>query len=160
MAKDTRPESADRPVSPTSQPADHTARSKADAAADLSVRARPEIHDRAQYETYKIELRQQMEAPHVSDPNLARVRDSIYKEGAIVASGSTAAAHRHEIATGNPTFDRAGRETWHDQASEDRSRALEKWLDKNRSTASPGDIAAAENMWLDHQEALDHRRDE
>lgn len=90
-----------------------------------------------------------MARPYVSSPGLSGLLDDLYRPGAQVGSGSTAAAVRLELA--NPGALVGGRS--HIQKAEDYIRALDDWLARN-PTASPGDRAAAENVIKDMQNAL------
>ena len=104
--------------------------------------------NRALHETYKDGLRTAMEKPSVSDKNLSRLVDQLYRPNAKIGSGSTAAAVRHELATGQPVGS-----AFHSQKAQDSIFALQKWLDKNPA-ASPGDRAAAENIIRDMTNSL------
>jgi hypothetical protein len=107
-----------------------------------------EARNATKHENYKKELRRQMEKPHVKDPELKKLVDRQYREGAKVGSGSTADAIRHEKATG----EMVGGKT-HTQKGENDLVALKKWL-KNNPTADSGDRAAAENIIKDLNDAL------
>ena len=74
--------------------------------------------------------------------------DELYRDNAQVGSGSTAAAVRHELATGEMVGGAS-----HSQKAADMIKALDKWL-RTHPTASPGDRAAAENVIKDLQDAL------
>jgi hypothetical protein len=89
-----------------------------------------------------------MEQPDARDPELSRLLSQLYRPGAQIGSGSTAAAVRHEQATGTQV---GGRE--HDQKARDNIVALQRRL-RNNPTAQPGDRAAAENVIRDMQNAL------
>lgn len=102
----------------------------------------------ANFARYKDELRAAMSKPYVSDVELARYMDQLYREGAQIGSGSTAAAVRHELATGGTV----GGVT-HSQKARDMITALQRWL-KNNPTAPSGDRAAAENVIRDMLNAL------
>ena len=104
--------------------------------------------NRATHEVYKDGLRVVMEKPAVSDKSLASLVDDLYRPNATVGSGSTAAAVRQELATGQPIGG-----VFHSQQAQDSIVALQKWLDRN-PTARPGDRAAAENIILDMGNAL------
>jgi hypothetical protein len=104
--------------------------------------------NRADFERYKDDLRAQMDRPHTQDPALSTMMGRLYRPGAQVGSGSTAAAVRHEQATGTQV---GGRE--HTQKARDHVVALQRWL-ANNPDASPGDRAAAENVLRDMQNAL------
>ncbi len=107
-----------------------------------------EAANRAKHEKFLTELRQAMGKPHTKDPDLSRLMDELYRPNAQVGSGSTAAAVRHEIATGQLVGGAS-----HTQKAEDMIRALERWL-RNHQDATPGDRAAAENVIKDLQDAL------
>lgn len=89
-----------------------------------------------------------MSKPSVSDSQLSKLVDGLYRPNAKVGSGSTADAFRHELATGQAVGGR-----FHSQKGTDSIRALNKWLDNNPK-ASPGDRAAAETIILDLRNAL------
>lgn len=107
-----------------------------------------EAANRARHERYVDQLRAAMGKPSTTDPELSRLMDKLYRQNAQVGSGSTAAAVRHELATGQLVGGRS-----HLQKARDMITALERWLDRN-PTASPGDRAAAENVIRDMQNAL------
>ena len=115
------------------------------------VRGAESAANRAMHEQYVDELRAAMGQPHVRDPELNRLMSQLYRPGATVGSGSTAAAVRFEAATGG----RVGGRT-HAQKTRDSIRALKKWIEKN-PTAPPGDRAAAENVIRDMSNALEGR---
>lgn len=108
-----------------------------------------EARNKARFEQYKNELREQMSSPHVQDPQLKEIMKNLYKSGATEGSGSTAAAVRLERKTGEPLKGRM-----HSQKAADRSKQIEKWL-RDHPTASPGDRAGAENVLRDMQNALE-----
>ncbi len=64
------------------------------------------FYNRAAFERYKTLLRAQMEKPHVVDSRLQEYVDLNYKPHACIGSGSTAAAIRHELATGKKVFNK------------------------------------------------------
>ncbi|HEV7301788.1 MAG TPA: fibronectin type III domain-containing protein [Tepidisphaeraceae bacterium] len=105
-------------------------------------------HNAANFAKFKDQLRAAMTKPHVTDPELSRYMDELYRDNAQIGSGSTAAAVRLELATGGTVGGRT-----HSQKARDMSLALEKWL-KNNPGASPGDRAAAENVLQDMLNAL------
>lgn len=107
--------------------------------------------NRAAFETYKDGLRAAMERPVTSDPRLTSMVDDLYRQNAAVGSGSTAAAVRQELMTGQPVGG-----AFHSQKAADSITALSRWLERN-PTASPGDRAAAENIIRDMQNALGGR---
>ena len=92
-----------------------------------------------------------MERPHTANSELSGLMDDLYRPGAKVGSGSTAAAVREELATGAQVGGRS-----HVQKAGDYARALDDWLRRN-PTASPGDRAAAENVARDLRNALGGR---
>jgi hypothetical protein len=102
----------------------------------------------AQYARYQQALRALMGKPHTRDPDLTRLMDNLYRPNAKIGSGSTAAAVRHELATGQLVGG-----VNHSQKARDMIVALERWL-KNHPTATPGDRAAAENVIKDLRDAL------
>ncbi|NLX96619.1 MAG: hypothetical protein GXY83_10620 [Rhodopirellula sp.] len=113
----------------------------------LSVAPRA-AHNAAQFERYKDALRAGMQKPHATNPQLAKYLDELYRPGAKIGSGSTAAAVREELAKGVSVGGRT-----HSQKAADYIRALQKWLRENPTTR-PGDRAAAENVIRDMQNAL------
>lgn len=119
-------------------------------AASRSVDARI-ANNRASHESYKNDLRANMERPTVKDPNLDSLIGEHYRPNAKEGSGSTAAALRSELTTGKPVGNR-----FHSKKARDGIVSLEKWLNKN-PTASPGDRAAAENVIKDMRNAIDGR---
>ncbi len=104
--------------------------------------------NRATHEILKDDLRIAMEKPVVSDPSLSIIVDKLYRPDATVGSGSTAAAVREELATGQPVGG-----AFHSQKARDSIITLQKWLDNN-PTARSGDRAAAENIIRDMNNAL------
>jgi hypothetical protein len=89
-----------------------------------------------------------MSQPHSVDAELTRLVSKLYRPGATTGSGSTAAAVRHELATGERV---GGRQ--HSIKTKDGITALENWLIKN-PTAKSDDRAAAENVIQDMRNAL------
>jgi len=108
----------------------------------------PPAANRAEFERYQQVMHERMAKPVTTDPALSHAMDEMYRDGASVGSGSTAAAVRQERATGGPVGGRM-----HTQKAESYVRFLERWLQKN-PTASPGDRAAAENVLRDLRDAL------
>lgn len=102
----------------------------------------------AKHATYKDALRRAMGKPATRDPKLSRLMDEMWRDNATIGNGSTAAAVRHELATGKPVGG-----VFHTQKAQDMIRALEKWL-RNNPEATPGDRAAAENVIKDLRDAL------
>ncbi len=105
--------------------------------------------NRAAFEDYTDSLRAAMERPYVRDQELSRLLDYLYRPGATVGSGSTAAAVRAELA--NPGTLVGGRS--HIQKAEDAIRSLSRWL-RVHPEAVLGDRAAAENVIRDLTNAL------
>lgn len=105
-------------------------------------------NDRFAFEKYKTLLRTPMEKPYVVDPNLKRLVNFNYKPTAKIGNGSTAAAIRSELATGQRVFGK-----FHSQKGREMIIKFEKWL-RNNPTARPGDRAAAENIIKDLRIAL------
>lgn len=93
-------------------------------------------------------LREAMAKPATTDPDLSLVMDELYRTGAKIGSGSTAAAVRHERATGGDVGGRL-----HAAKAQGYVIYLRRWL-RNNPAASPGDRAAAENVLLDLCDAL------
>jgi hypothetical protein len=108
----------------------------------------PPAANRADFEELKAELRRQMSKPAVKEADLAAHLDELYRAGAKVGSGSTAAAIRQELATGVSVGG-----VFHSQKGTDSIKFLERWL-KNNPNASRADRAAAENVLLDLKDAL------
>ena len=102
----------------------------------------------AKHARYKDALRRAMGKPATRDPKLSRLMDEMWRDNAKIGNGSTAAAVRHELATGKPVGG-----VFHTQKAQDMIRALEKWLRSNPE-ATPGDRAAAENVIKDLRDAL------
>jgi RHS repeat-associated protein len=123
-------------------------RATAQAVAREAAAATSEASNAALAALYRDLLRAQMQRPHVVDQALSRMLDELYRTGATVGSGSTAAAVRVELATGIRVGGRS-----HLQKARDYIAALQRWL-SNNPTARPGDRAAAENVLRDLQNAL------
>ncbi|MBX9744837.1 MAG: hypothetical protein K2X08_06480, partial [Chlamydiales bacterium] len=104
--------------------------------------------NRAVFEQYSVQLRIQMAKPYVFDPKLKELVELNYKPHAYIGSGSTAAAIRHELATGEKVCEKL-----HSKKGQDMIIGLERWL-KAHPTASLGDRAAAENIIKDLLNAL------
>jgi RHS repeat-associated protein len=113
-----------------------------------NLRATSGARSPSQMELLKDQLRAQMEKPHVVDPKLKGYLDELYRENAKVGSGSSAAAVRHEAATGAPIGG-----VFHTQKVQNMSTTLEKWI-SNNPTARLGDRAAAESVLRDMKNAL------
>ena len=106
------------------------------------------LHNRTLHESYKVDLRQNMQRPTVKDQQLQRFIDKLYRPDAKVGSGSTADAVRYEMETGQPVGG-----SWHTQKAQDALPKLQRWLQQN-PTASAGDRAAIENIIYDLHDAL------
>lgn len=102
----------------------------------------------ADYEKYKDLLRSQMSRPYVKDTALKVILDKIYRAGAQIGSGSSAAALRYENATGQAV---GGRK--HAQKVGEMITALKDWIKRN-ACADSNDRAAAENVLKDLENAL------
>jgi hypothetical protein len=105
-------------------------------------------HNAALHEAYKNILRKEMAKPYVQDPKLADFVSELYRPGAQIGSGSTAAAVRFERLTNG----QVGGKT-HAEKAQNAITYLQNWLTKN-PTAAPGDRAAAENLIRDMLNAL------
>jgi len=102
----------------------------------------------ASFAKYKDALRAAMSKAAVSNPELESMMGNLYREGATVGSGSTAAAVRQELATGASVGGRL-----HSQKAGDAVVFLRRWLARNPA-ASAGDRAAAEDVIRDLENAL------
>ncbi len=89
-----------------------------------------------------------MGKPFTSDAALTNIVEKLYRPNATIGSGSTAAAVRVELATGQPVGG-----AFHSQKAADGITSLQTWLAKN-PTASAADRAAAENIMRDMSNAL------
>ena len=105
-------------------------------------------HNRTLHETYKAELRQNMEKPVVQHPKLQNIVDDLYKPNAKVGSGSTAAAIREELSTGNQVGGK-----YHYEKGELYRRGLQNWLENNPN-ANLGDKVIAKNLLKDLNDAM------
>jgi RHS repeat-associated protein len=101
-----------------------------------------------QYQNFKRLLRSLMSKPPVTDPDLQKIMSDLYRANATIGSGSTAAAVRQEIATGQPVGG-----VFHTQKAQDYIIALERWI-KNNPLANASDRHAAEQVILDLKDAL------
>jgi len=119
----------------------------ADEAAEAAARANP-AHSAAQLEQLNASLRARMGRPHTTNPRLSHLMDELYRPGAKLGSGSTAAAVREELATGTKVGGKL-----HTEKAEGFVTAIQKWL-RDNSAASAADRAAAENVLRDLQNAL------
>jgi RHS repeat-associated protein len=104
--------------------------------------------NRAVFERYRVTLRANMEKPYVQNLGLQKKINEIYRPNARIGSGSTAAAIRHELATGEKVGSK-----YHSQKGRDLITSFEGWL-KNNLTARQGDRAAVENIIKDTRNAL------
>lgn len=103
---------------------------------------------RQEHEQLRRAVRAEMEMPSTTDPTLTHYMSEIYRPGAAVGSGSTAAAVRAERAPGV----QVGGKT-HSIKAQEQIVNLRRWF-RNNLTASPGDRAAAENVIQDMIDAL------
>ncbi|MBN2878923.1 MAG: VENN motif pre-toxin domain-containing protein, partial [Clostridia bacterium] len=100
------------------------------------------------YEKYKDELSAVMGKPKVSDLDLQKFIDTLYRENAKIGSGSTADAVRYELATGDMVGGKL-----HIQKAQDSIIYLKRWLNKNPD-ASFADRQAIEHLIRDMKNAL------
>ncbi|WP_449353642.1 hypothetical protein [Streptomyces shaanxiensis] len=118
----------------------------------VGIKVKPPMWNVAQssalHEAYKNILRKEMAKPYVQDSTLAKFVDTLYRPGAQIGSGSTAAAVRLELANSVTVGGRT-----HSQKAKDAITYLQNWLSKN-PTAAAGDRAAAENLIRDMLNAL------
>jgi hypothetical protein len=108
-----------------------------------------------------------MAKPAAVDPELVDIIKQLYRDFAEVGSGSTAAAIRNELATGRRT-----KGAYHVQKGRECLGRLGEWLKKHSAPrhssptgavsrraavpeATPGDLATAENLFLDLKQSLD-----
>ncbi len=126
--------------------------------------------DRAAYQRYLETLRETMAKPKVTDTNLAKIIEKLYRDHPEIGSGSTAAAIRHELETGFAT-----KGTRHLQAGHERMNMLADWLKNQKKLQNletemragrvpkrplPGklapasDVATAEHLFLDLQQSV------
>ena len=105
-------------------------------------------HNRTLHESYKANLRQNMEKPTVQHPKLQNMVDDLYKPNAKIGSGSTADAIREEAATGNQVGGK-----YHFEKGQNLRKGLQYWLEDN-PTAASGDRAVAENLLQDINDAM------
>lgn len=99
--------------------------------------------NRAQFEKYLNELRQNMKKPVIKDSRLKELVDWYWRREDTIGNGSTAAAVRFERLTGRPV-----KGSWHSQKANDARVGLKKWLDANPSLKG-SDREAAENILKD-----------
>ncbi|MFZ9595025.1 MAG: pre-toxin TG domain-containing protein [Bdellovibrionia bacterium] len=104
--------------------------------------------NRAAHEHFLKEMREAMERPHVEDPKLFNFMKNQYRRNAEIGSGSTAAAIRHELTSGDLVKGKT-----HIEKGQNDVRGLRHWLKEN-PTARPGDRAAAENVLKDLVDSL------
>jgi hypothetical protein len=97
----------------------------------------------ASHEKHKVELRKQMQAPHVKNSKLKKIIEQNYRENAEIGSGSTAEALRHEKLTGE-----AVKGKFHTQKVEEMINRLDDWIKQNPNALTK-DKAAAENVLKD-----------
>lgn len=89
-----------------------------------------------------------MDKPAITDASLAHEVNELFREGATIGNGSTAAAVRFELATGQ----RVG-EKLHSIKAQQSINFLGKWLAQNPAAAAT-DRAAAEQLIRDMSNAL------
>ena len=104
--------------------------------------------NRALFERYKDQILMSMDKPVIIDASLAREVNELFREGATIGNGSTAAAVRFELATGQRVGDKL-----HSIKAEQSINFLGKWLNQN-SNAAAADRAAAEQLIRDMSNAL------
>lgn len=107
--------------------------------------------DRIQHEKLKTTYRQKMDLKkpeHIRDEKLKNFISDLYREKAIIGSGSTADAARKELATGHFV-----QNADHVKKSFQSINFLERWL-KNNQLANQNDRAVAENVLLDLKDAV------
>ncbi|SER25930.1 hypothetical protein [Actinokineospora terrae] len=127
---------------------DVVVRLSGDTGADSPPGSRGYPQSSARFEAYKADKRREMSPPLVQDPNLAETVSGLYRHGARIGSGSSAAAVRHERQTGEKVGEKL-----HSIKAQNEIRSIEKWL-RNNPTASASDRAAAVNVVLDMKNAL------
>ena len=115
---------------------------------DGDPRPVPRADSVADKERYLTLLRRQMERPRVVDQDLAKLVNSVYREGSTIGSGSSAAAVREEN-----TFGQRVKGKLHTVKSEEMLGSFVTRL-RTHPTAAPGDRAAAENIVKDMKDAL------
>ena len=108
----------------------------------------PSAQNRADHERHKRQLREDMAREPAAESELKDLLEQSHRPGGTVGSGSTAAAVRHELATGEKVGGRS-----HTQKAQDSIKALSRWLRKNPD-ASNSDKAAAENTLKDLMDSL------
>ena len=106
-------------------------------------------HNAAMAEKYKDAILKSMNKPNVENPQLQQMVNELFRDGAQVGNGSTAAAVRFELETGQ----RVGG-AWHSQKAQDKITELTRWLSQNSSTARTSDVSAASQLIRDLQNAL------
>ncbi|RXS81170.1 hypothetical protein EST92_16275 [Streptomyces sp. TM32] len=106
-------------------------------------------HNRFLHEQYKAILRSEMSKPLVSDPDLARQVDKMFRPNAVVGNGSTAAAARWEILTNGKVGGRG-----HLQKAQDNINFLRKWMRANPDEKLP-DYKVATDLLRDLENALE-----
>ena len=91
--------------------------------------------------------------PTTHDPILSKIFDNLYRTDGKVGNGSTAAATRHELATGDKVEGK-----YHVKKAQQRIVNLQKWVRKNPNARS-SDTRAAEDAISDLQNALKFGRE-
>lgn len=106
-------------------------------------------HNAAAFQRYTDSLRAAMSRPPVTDPVLNRYMDELSRANATVGNGSTAAAVRTKLLTGEPVGG-----VFQSQKAQGIIIAIKKWLE-NSANAPSADRAAAKNVLRDIQNAFD-----
>lgn len=113
-----------------------------------NVERDPSSTNRADFEKFVDGLLAEMGNPRAVDPDLNDLLKKVWRPNAQVGSGSTAAAVRRELATG----ELVGGKT-HSQKAEELISALIRWL-RNNPTATPGDRGVAQDVIRDLKNSL------
>ena len=92
-----------------------------------------------------------MEKPRVTNVDLQRRIDKLYRKNAKFGSGSTADAVRREAQSGQPVGGR-----YHTTKAKENLGGLTKWLENNKNDPSikPQDLQTAQNLIRDLEKAL------
>jgi hypothetical protein len=106
-------------------------------------------HNAASAEKYKDAILKSMNKPNVSDAQLQKMVNELFRDGAKIGNGSTAAAVRFEIQTGQQVGG-----AWHSQKAKDKITELTRWVSQNASTSRSSDVSAANQLIRDLQNAL------
>ncbi|WP_216849085.1 hypothetical protein, partial [Streptomyces sp. TM32] len=106
-------------------------------------------HNRFLHEQYMEVLQKEVSKPYARDSKLAEHINYIYRAGATVGDGSTAAAVRYERLAGREVGGKS-----HSQKAEHSVTFLKNWIQKNPG-ADQADRNIAERLIRDMQDALD-----